>query len=99
MTLLIQFAMIFFGTLMVAGLLALGEPQALKEAVTTHGGLASVGPQGWACKGADALLRTPVNTCSIDRRPRLASAPLQTQRGARLSAAQTPRMVVSVKRT
>ena len=32
MTLLIQFAMIFFGTLMVAGLLALGEPQAARFA-------------------------------------------------------------------
>lgn len=37
MTLLIQFAMIFFATLMVAGLLALGEPQAARFAAGHDG--------------------------------------------------------------
>lgn len=38
MRLLIQSAMIFFGTLMAAGLLALGEPQATLLFTTAGGG-------------------------------------------------------------
>lgn len=36
MRLLLQFAMIFFGTLMAAGLLALGAPQAKGHAQVSH---------------------------------------------------------------
>lgn len=38
MRLLVQSAMIFFGTLMAAGLLALGEPQATASFATQGGG-------------------------------------------------------------
>src|SRR6185369_7455832 len=51
-----------------------------KEAVTTRGAIASPGPKGWACKGAHALLRSRVKPSRLDPRPRLACAPLQTQR-------------------
>lgn len=37
MRLLVQSAIIFFGTLMAAGLLALGEPH-VTHSLTTHGG-------------------------------------------------------------
>jgi hypothetical protein len=38
MRLLVQSAMIFFGTLMAAGLLALGEPQVTRSVATQGGG-------------------------------------------------------------
>lgn len=38
MRLLVQSAMIFFGTLLAAGLLALGEPQVASPSLATPGG-------------------------------------------------------------
>src|SRR6185369_295853 len=51
-----------------------------KEAVTTPGAIPSPGPKGWACKETHALLRSRIKPSRLDPRPRLACAPLQTQR-------------------
>lgn len=56
MRLLLQAAMIFFGTLMAAALLALGEPRADRPAAAPH---ADAPPFTRVAAGAAAIMATP----------------------------------------